>query len=55
MNKRKTLQELTFKDDFMFGAVMLNPEICKGVLERSLGIGIERVEISKEKSADHNP
>ena len=55
MNKKKSLQELTFKDNFMFGAVMLNPEICKGVLERSLGIEIERVEISKERSIVYNP
>ena len=55
MNKKKSLQELTFKDNFMFGAVMLNPEICKGVLERSLGIEIERVHISKERSIVYNP
>ena len=55
MNKKKSLQELTFKDNFMFGAVMLNPEICKGVLERSLGIEIERVDISKERSIVYNP
>lgn len=28
-SERKSLQELTIKDDFMFGAVMLNPEICR--------------------------
>ena len=28
-NERKSLQELTIKDDFMFGAVMLNPEIYR--------------------------
>ena len=44
MNKKKSLQELTFKDNFMFGAVMLNPENCKGILERSIGKEIERVE-----------
>lgn len=55
MNTKKSLQELTFKDNFMFGAVMLNPEICKGVLERSLGIEIERVDISKERSIVYNP
>lgn len=31
MNKKKSLQELTFKDNFMFGMVMLNPENCKGI------------------------
>lgn len=55
MNKKKSLQELTIKDNFMFGAVMLNPENCKGILERSLGIEIERVEVSKEKSIVFNP
>ena len=30
MNKKKSLQELTIKDNFMFGAVMLDPENCKG-------------------------
>ena len=50
MGKKKSLQELTLKNNFMFGAVMLDPKNCKGVLERSLGIKIERVEVSKEKS-----
>ena len=27
--KRKTLQELTIKDNFMFGAVMLEEENCR--------------------------
>ena len=55
MNQKKTLQELTFKDNFMFGAVLLDPENCKGVIERSLGTEIERVEVSKEKSIVYNP
>ena len=55
MFKKKSLQELTIKDNFMFGAVMLEPEICKGVLERILEIEIERVEVSKEKSIVYNP
>ena len=38
MNQKKSLQELTFKDNFMFGAVLLDPENCKGVIERSIGI-----------------
>ena len=28
---KKTLQDLTIKDNFMFGAVMTDPENCKGV------------------------
>lgn len=55
MNHKKSLQELTIKDNFMFGAVFLNPENCKGVLERSLDIQIDRVEVSKEKSIVYNP
>lgn len=55
MRKKKSLQELTIKDNFMFGAVMLNPENCKGLLERSLGIKIERVEVNREKSIVYNP
>lgn len=31
--KRKTLQELTIKDNFMFGAVMLEEENCRQLLD----------------------
>ncbi len=55
MNKKKSLQELTLKDNFMFGAVMLDPENCKETLERCLGIEIERVEVDREKSIVYNP
>ena len=55
MNQKKTLQELTFKDNFMFCAVLLDPINCKGVIERSIGTEIERVEVSKEKSIVYNP
>lgn len=30
MKKRKTLQDLTIKDNFMFGAVMQVEENCRG-------------------------
>ena len=53
--KKKTLQELTIKDNFMFAAVMLEPENAKGLLELALGIEIEHVEISQEKSIVYNP
>ena len=53
--ERKSLQELTLKDNFMFGAVMLDPEICRETLERILGIKISRVEVSREKSIVYNP
>ncbi|MBQ8558372.1 MAG: Rpn family recombination-promoting nuclease/putative transposase [Tyzzerella sp.] len=55
MSHKKSLQELTFKDNFMFGAVLLDPENCKGILERTIGTKIERVEVSKEKSIVYNP
>ena len=55
MNHKKSLQELTFKDNFMFGAVLLDPENCRGLLERCIGTKIERVEVSKEKSIVYNP
>ena len=51
----KTLDELTFKDNFMFGATMMDPEICKGVIECALGIKIEHVEVDKEKCFIYNP
>ena len=40
----KPVEELTFTDDYMFGYVMRNPEICKELLERLLKIKIERLE-----------
>ena len=40
----KPVEELTFTDDFMFGRVMQNPEICKGFLERLLEIKIDKIE-----------
>ena len=53
--KKKSLQELTISSAFMFGAVMMDPELCKGLLERVLDIPIERVEVSREKSIVYNP
>ena len=54
MKKRKTLQDLTIKDNFMFGAVMSVEENCKGFLEMVLGFPIARVVVSKEKSMIYN-
>ncbi len=42
MKRRKTLQELTIKDNFMFGAVMCNEQNCKRFLEIALGFPIEK-------------
>jgi len=35
-HRMKTLQELTIKDNFMFGAAMLDPENCRGFLEMGM-------------------
>lgn len=55
MSKRKTLQELTIKDNFMFAAVMLQDNNCRDFLELTLGFPIERVEVSREKSILYHP
>ena len=55
MARKKQLKELTIKDNFMFGAVMMDEENCKGLLERVLQIPIDHVEISKEKSIVYHP
>ena len=47
MEKRETtfkpLDKLTFADDYMFSAVMRDPEVCAGVIERLLKIKVERI------------
>ena len=40
----KPFEELTFSDDFMFGKVMQDPEICAGVIERLLHIKVGHLE-----------
>ncbi|MBC6719541.1 Rpn family recombination-promoting nuclease/putative transposase [Treponema sp. Marseille-Q4130] len=40
----KPVEELSFTDDFMFGTVMKNKRICKGVLERLLHIKVGKIE-----------
>ena len=55
MRKRKKLSELTLKDDFMFSAVMVDPQNCKPMLERILGINIASVEVDREKSMIYHP
>lgn len=55
MRPKKKLQELTIKDNFMFGAVMIDEEICRELLERVLEIPISRVKISTEKSIVYHP
>lgn len=55
MSERKTLKELTIKNNFMFGAVMMDGDNCKELLELILQISIERVEVSKERSIVYHP
>ena len=38
----KPFEKLTFHDDFMFGHIMKNKEICKTVLEILLDMKIDR-------------
>lgn len=55
MAQRKKLQELTIKDNFMFGAVMVDEELCREFLELVLGFSIANVKVSKEKSFVYHP
>ena len=43
MKRLKTIDELTISDDFMFGAVMKDPKLCKPLLEYILGIKIKEI------------
>jgi len=42
--QKKSIQDLTIADDFMFGAVMQDSELCKPLLEEILNIKIKRIE-----------
>ena len=55
VKKRKTLQDLTIKDNFLFGAVMSVEDNCRGFLELVLGFPIARVVVSREKSIVYHP
>ncbi|MBS4981375.1 MAG: Rpn family recombination-promoting nuclease/putative transposase [Lachnospiraceae bacterium] len=55
MRRKHCLKELTIKDNFMFGAVMMDENNCKGFLERVLEMPIDRVEVSREKSIVYHP
>ena len=46
----KSVEELTFTDDFMFGTIMKNKPICKGVLERLLHIKVGKIEYQSLRS-----
>ena len=55
MTKRKTLKELTIRDNFMFGAVMCNENNCRRLLELVLDFPIADVKVSKEKCMIYHP
>lgn len=42
-------ENLKISNDFMFAKVMRNPELCKGMLERLLGITIDHIEYPEEQ------
>ncbi len=52
---KKTLSELTIKDNFLFGAVMCEEPNCRRFLEMVLDFPVERVEVNKEKSIVYHP
>ena len=49
--KLKAFEELAFYDDFMFGHIMKNKDVCKTVLEILLDIKIERIEYPELQKA----
>ena len=51
----KKLNELTLKDNWMFGAVMLQDDNCKEFLERLLSFQIESLTIDLEKNIIYHP
>lgn len=55
MSNKKTLQELTIKDNFMFCTVMSDEDNCRSFLEMVLRFPIERVEVSTERSLFYHP
>ena len=42
--RHKSVEELTFTDDFMFGTIMKHKTVCRGVLERLLHIKVGKIE-----------
>lgn len=52
---KKTLQDLTIKDNFMFGAVMADENNCRGLLNLVTDIPIAHIEIRRERSLAYHP
>lgn len=55
MGQKRSLQELTIKDNFMFGAIMCDEKHCRRLLEMILEFPIAKIEVSKEKSIIYHP
>ena len=58
MSYIKPFEELCFYDDFMFGVIMQDKDICREALECMLGFKIDRIEYSEShflSIADGNP
>ena len=56
MNKRKTIEDLTIQDNFMFAAVMMtDTENCRKVIEYAPGINVDRIEVVPEKTIIYHP
>lgn len=51
---KKPFEELTYSDSFMFAAIMEDEEICREVLERTLGIPIRQVKTRSEAAIFSN-
>ena len=54
MDKR-TIRDLTIRDNFMFAAVMQDADNCCQFLEMTLGFSIEKVIVDAEKSIIYHP
>ena len=52
--KRKTLQELNLMDDFMFDAATVNLDVCRIIIELSLGIKIKNIYWKEGQKVIHN-
>ena len=48
--EKKKFKDLTIRDAFLFAAVMTDQEICRKLLELSLGITIASVQVQTEKT-----
>ena len=55
MKQTRKFQDLTIGDNYMFGAVMMENDNCRQLLERVLEMPISRVEVIKEKSMIYHP